>query len=219
MSFQATRQVVVDTCRTLADSGFLAGTGGNVALRADDNHLAITPSATDYYTMSPDDVCIVRLDDLKQVSAQSKKPSVEMGLHVRMLSARPNCDASIHTHQPIASAYSLLAKPLDVQLPEHRALLGESIPCAGYAPSGTGWLARKVARCVRANVHAYLMRNHGIVCVGADVDVAMQRVSALESACAAFFGQQLASHNHEFPAGLIEVVRESLASESSEKLL
>ena len=48
-------------------------------------------------------------------------------------------------------------------------------------------LAARVARAVKPGTHAYLMRNHGVVCVGEDTDQAMQRVAALESECATFF--------------------------------
>ena len=56
-----------------------------------------------------------------------------------------------------------------------------------YAPSGTGLLARKVGKVFNPNTHACLMRNHGVVCVGTDIDEAVSRVAALESACADFF--------------------------------
>jgi len=46
MKFQATRELVVKTCVELADRGYLAATGGNVALRADEKYFAVTPSAT-----------------------------------------------------------------------------------------------------------------------------------------------------------------------------
>ena len=108
MKFEAKREEVRATCLTLADRGYLAGTGGNVALRADDDHFAVTPSATDYYAMSAADVCIVRLSDKRQVDGD-REASVEAGLHAGVLLARPDCGASIHTHQPIASAYTLLA--------------------------------------------------------------------------------------------------------------
>ncbi len=49
MKFQATRELVVKTCIELADGGYLAATGGNVALRVDQDHFAVTPSAIDYY--------------------------------------------------------------------------------------------------------------------------------------------------------------------------
>lgn len=186
MKFEAAREKVVKTCIELADRGYLAGTGGNVALRADADHFAVTPSATDYYAMSAADVCVVRLSDKEQVDGE-REASVEAGLHAGVLLARPECGASVHTHQPIASAYTLLAKPLEVQDAEHRRLLGDTIPCIGYAPSGTGLLAMRVARAVKPDVHAYLMRNHGVVCVGKDAEEAMSRVAALESECAAFF--------------------------------
>lgn len=186
MRFEETRQEVVRTCIELADRGYLAGTGGNVALRADDHHFAVTPSATDYYAMGAADVCVVRLSDSEQVDGE-REASVEAGLHAGVLRARPECWASVHTHQPIASAYTLLAKPLVVQDRGHRVLLGTPIPCIGYAPSGTSWLAARVARAIKPNTHAYLMRNHGAVCVGKDAGEAMKRVAALESECASFF--------------------------------
>ncbi|MFW2389800.1 MAG: class II aldolase/adducin family protein [Polyangiales bacterium] len=186
MRFEAKREEVRATCLALADRGYLAGTGGNVALRADENHFAVTPSATDYYAMTAADVCIVRLSDKEQVDGE-REASVEAGLHAGVLLARPDCDASVHTHQPVASAYTLLAKPLDVRNPRHQRSLGARIPCVGYAPSGTGILAMRVARAVRPDTHAYLMRNHGVVCVGKDAAEAMTRVAELESECAAFF--------------------------------
>lgn len=209
MNFNDVRSIVLATCRTLADRGFLAGTGGNVAIRADADHFAVTPSATDYYAMTVSDVCVVRFSDMKQTAGELA-PSVESGLHARFLLARPDCDASVHTHQPIASAYTLFAKPFKVQSASHRALLGNVVPCAGYAPSGTSWLAGKVSKLARADVHAYLMRNHGVVCVGADAETAIRRVEALEEACADYFASQLESHRDSLPECVIDSVRSAV---------
>ncbi|MGD8316630.1 MAG: class II aldolase/adducin family protein [Myxococcales bacterium] len=192
MRFQQTRQEVVRICLELADRGYLAGTGGNVALRADAEHFVVTPSATDYYTLSAPSICVVRLVDEKQVEGQGRA-SVEAGLHARVLLARPDCQVSIHTHQPVASAYTLLDKALEVRDARRRTLLGSEVPCVGYAFSGTSILAARVARAVRPDVHAYLMRNHGAVCVGENAAQAMQRVVALESECAAFFEARAAN--------------------------
>jgi len=206
MNFSDICREVIETCRTLADRGFLAGTGGNIALRADADHFAVTPSATDYYEMTAGDVCVLRLADLGQVAGELS-PSVESGLHARMLRARPDCHASVHTHQPIASAYTVFAKPLIVQSAEHQRLLGKRIPCSGYAPSGTSWLAKKVARLASRNVHAYLMRNHGVVCVGRDVAEATERVEALEQAAAEYFTKQLEQYRDRLPTEVIKAVR------------
>jgi L-fuculose-phosphate aldolase len=183
MNTATTRQQVVDLCRELAMHGYFAATGGNVALRIDSELLAVTPSATDYYTMRSEDVCVLRLADLRQIEGNSP-PSVETGLHARLLRARPDCNCSIHTHQPVASACALLGKPLEVLDPERRHLLGARIAMVGYAPSGTRWLAAKLAKAIRPDVNAYLMRNHGAVCCGPDAYSTMARIAALESLAA-----------------------------------
>ena len=68
-------QRVIDTAIELADRGFLAGTGGNLALRFDADTFAITPSASDYYSMRADEISVLRLANLSQL-AGSKAPSV-----------------------------------------------------------------------------------------------------------------------------------------------
>jgi L-fuculose-phosphate aldolase len=211
MRFEAARQEVLATCLALAERGYLAGTGGNIALRADSNHLAVTPSATDYYSMTAADICVVRLSDEKQVEGESKA-SVESGLHAGVLLARPECRASVHTHQPIASAYTLLGRPLEVRDEAHRALLGHTVPCVGYARSGTGTLATRVARAIEPDTHAYLMRNHGAVCVGKDADEAMRRVAALESECAAFFVARAADSSMTLSESVRALVIDTLES-------
>lgn len=186
MNFEAKKAEVLTTCLALADEGYLAGTGGNVALRVDDDHFAVTPSASDYYTMSPSDICIVRLSDGAQVEG-SKPPSVESSLHAGVLQARPECAASIHTHQPVASAYALLAKPLHIEDTARQEFLGNNVPCVGYAPSGTPVLAWRVRRAFKRRIWACLMRNHGVVCIGKDADEAIRRIAELESAATAYF--------------------------------
>ena len=190
MIYEQARADLVDTCVAMADAGFLAGTGGNLARRVGPEHFLVTPSATDYYAMGPADICVMRLADTEQV-AGDKMASVESGLHARVLQARPDCTVSVHTPQPIASAYTLLGRPLRTKNVEISRLLGETVPCVAYAPSGTGELAQRVADAFDAATHACLMRNHGVVCVGRDMDEGRARVAALEAACAEWFTARL----------------------------
>ena len=201
---------MVATSIALADRGYLAGTGGNIALRADDEHFLVTPSGVDYYAMGPGDICVIRLADKSQVEGEMPA-SVVAGLHGNVLNARPDCRASIHTHQPIASAYTLLAIPLVVENVAHRLTVGAEIPCVSYAPSGTGFLAKKVGNAFNEFTHACLMRNHGVVCVGEDIEQAIDRVATLEAACAAFFLRSNASDSG--PGATAELIRQTLMAE------
>jgi L-fuculose-phosphate aldolase len=186
VTFDRERREVCLTCRLLADKGYLSGTGGNVAYRIDNEHFAITPSATDYYAMNPEDICVIRLDNLSQV-AGDRKPSVELRLHANVLRVRRDCNASIHTHQPIASAFTLLGRVLEISDPHHAAILGSRAPLLRYAPSGTNWLAMRLRNALRPGISAYLMRNHGVVCCAPTLQDAVARLEALEEACADFF--------------------------------
>jgi L-fuculose-phosphate aldolase len=176
----AIRECVVELCLALSRRGYLAGTGGNIALRVDARHFAVTPSATDYLAMTPADVNVLRLSDLACVEGD-RTPSVESDLHARVLRARPDVECSIHTHQPVASACALLGRALVVEDEALRQTLGPAVPIVGYAPSGTGWLSAKLARALRPHLNAYLMLNHGVLCCGASTDAAVQAVEALET--------------------------------------
>jgi len=184
MSAAAVRAAVVRLARTLAQRGYLAGTGGNIALRIDTETFAVTPSATDYYGMQAEDVPLLRIRDLARL-AGTRTPSVESSLHARVFRDRPDCTWSIHTHQPVASACALLGAPLDVETSAARMLLGPRVALVGYAPSGTRWLAARLGRALRPTINAYLMRNHGILCCGTQLATALDTVAALEAICAA----------------------------------
>src|SRR5215469_18794240 len=67
MMFESIRRRVVEMSVLLADRGYFAATGGNLALRADEEHIVVTPSATDYQRMEAADVCVLRLADLVKV--------------------------------------------------------------------------------------------------------------------------------------------------------
>lgn len=190
MNFDQTRRDVVATCLELADKGYLAGTGGNVACCIDDVHFAVTPSAIDYYAMTLEDICVLRLDNLEQVAGE-RRPSIEHRLHAHVLRIRRDCRSSIHTHQPVASAYTLLGRALEIHDPRHQAILGKLAAFVSYAPSGTDWLASKLKKALRPEINAYLMCNHGVICCGPTLGETVARVETLESSCAAFFREAI----------------------------
>lgn len=195
MKYEPQRRHVVELCLELSRRGYFAGTGGNIMLRIDADHVAVTPSATDYHVMDAADVCVLRLADLRQLEGE-RDPSVESGLHAGVLRARPEMGCSIHTHQPVASALALLGDEIIVPQ-QWQATLGPRLPVVGYAPSGSGWLASKFSRTVRTDVNAYLMHNHGILCCGSDSAVAMQAVEDLEALARTLLGQSISQRATE----------------------
>ncbi|MBI5272049.1 MAG: class II aldolase/adducin family protein [Burkholderiales bacterium] len=194
MPVQTAREHVVALCLELSRRGYFAGTGGNLMLRIDADRVAVTPSATDYLEMGPDDVVVLRWPDLARLAGE-RAPSVETSLHARVLRARHDVGCSIHTHQPVASACALLGRALEVPAP-WRATLGPRVPLVGYAPSGSAWLASRLARTLRPDTHAYLMRNHGILCCGADAAAALRALDDLEALSSQHLVERIAHQAH-----------------------
>jgi L-fuculose-phosphate aldolase len=179
------RRLALETCLYLAGQGFLAGTSGNLAVRTEDGLFVVTPSGRDYFSLAPADLCVLQLGTLKQV-AGPYPPSVEAGLHARLLRRRPDVNATVHTHQPLASAAALMGKPVPVPDPEDQRRLGPHLPMVGYAPSGTGLLVSAFGRRIRPDINAYLLRNHGLVCAGGDLATAVANTARVERICADF---------------------------------
>ena len=181
--YLAQRRELISVCLRLAEQGYLAGTGGNLAMRLDAAHFAVTPSAADYYALAPAHIAVLRLDTLEQVGGELP-PSVETGLHAAMLRGVP-MSASVHTHQPLASALSLVNVPLPRGEGSGVRALGAAVALVPYAPSGTSLLVRALRRRLRPHVHAYLLRNHGVICRAPDLEAAIALVGRIERAAAA----------------------------------
>jgi L-fuculose-phosphate aldolase len=178
------RQEIADMCRYLADHGYFAGTGGNIGVRVEDNLMAVTPSATDYCMVTAQDIVLLKLDTL-QVVEGDKTPTVEKGLHARMLRMHPRRNASVHTHQPIASAVALLHQILPWPQGSDLSQLGPHVALIPYRPSGTSMLAKAFEKALRPDFYAYLLASHGVICAGTDLKSAVGMIRTIEAAAAA----------------------------------
>jgi len=184
-NYDAIRQQVLDYSCKLAEHGYLKGTGGNVSIRVPGaNILAITPSNLDYFSLSPKDICVYNFD--KEPIDGELKPSIEMGFHIAVYQARADVGCVMHTHQDFASAVSIINKPIPALFDEQVRFLGRSVDIIPYAPSGTGMLAGQVRKTVKSNNNAYILKNHGALCLGPTPERAFHNVMLLEKAAISF---------------------------------
>jgi L-ribulose-5-phosphate 4-epimerase len=184
-AYDSYKQQVVDAAQSLTRKGFLMATGGNLSVRILGQKLfAITPSNYDYMKMTPEDICILDFE-LNQVEG-TLKPSVESAMHGAIYQARPDVNAVAHTHQVYASALSLIKSPIPALFDEQARFLGRSVEIIPYAPSGTGFLRDVVAKHVKSHNNAFLMQNHGALCLGHDLERAAHNVEILEKCSLAY---------------------------------
>jgi glutamate-1-semialdehyde 2,1-aminomutase len=177
--YAPSRELVVEVCRTLLDRGYLKATEGNVSARVPgEGSYAITPSSYDYGRMEPGDICVLGLDGRHILGA--KKASIESSMHAAVYERRGDVSVIIHTHQPYASALALMERPIPALFDEQVRYLGRSVELVPYAPSGTGFLKRNVAKRLASGANAYILENHGVLVLGGDAEQAVHNMALLE---------------------------------------
>jgi L-fuculose-phosphate aldolase len=173
------RRQVVDVSRRMLRSGLVTGTSGNVSARVGDQVL-ITPSGVDYEQMLPDQLATLDLRDGAVLDAPLP-PSSEAPLHLAVYRGSQDARAVVHTHAPWATALGLVRDTLPSVHYAIRAL-GGPVRVAPYATFGSPELAEHVSTALRDR-RAALMRNHGAVAYGTDLEEATQNAEKLEWLC------------------------------------
>ena len=177
--YDSSRELVVSTCHTLLERGYLKATEGNVSVRVPGRALfAVTPSNYDYAKMLADDICVLDYE-LHRLSG-TRKASIEAGLHAAVYQERPDVNVIIHTHQPYASALALIDKPIPALFDEQVMFLGRGVVFVPYGPSGTTFLKRRVKSKLSNGDNAYILANHGVLVLGGDVGRAVHNMALLE---------------------------------------
>ena len=178
--FEAERAEVLDAVQRIVASGLVAGSSGNVSRRipgADGGLIAITASSVPYHRFTLEDVLVVDFD-IEPVVGEGI-PSSESLTHVAVYRARPDVGAVIHTHPPHASAFAAAGQPIPPILDEQVVILGGPVEVAAYGSSASEELADNCAGALgdRASV---LLRNHGAVAVGRNLDEAVATAELTE---------------------------------------
>ena len=180
---QNQREKLLSTCQKLADLGLNKGTSGNVSLRREAGFL-VTPSGLGIEDMIPESMVNMQFDGSFELQATSKatKPSSEWRFHRDILANRPDVNAVIHTHSMFATTLACLHKDIP---PFHYMIAvtgGDTIRCAPYALFGSQQLSDN-ALIALTNRKACLLANHGMICLGNDLDDALAVTVEVENLC------------------------------------
>lgn len=183
------RQSVIDSAQWLLSQGYFGpelGTAGNVSVRIEGEELiAITPSGIAYQELFPDDISIVDFDQ-KMVSG-NHHPSVEVGMHLGVYRTREDVGAVAHTHQPYASILAVINEPIPPLFDDITMALGGVVEVVPYALSGSPDLVEKVTEVITNGCMAFLMQNHGALCLGVTIEKATKNVAFLEKVAHVYY--------------------------------
>src|SRR5688500_5743031 len=108
-----------------------------------------------------------------------REASSELPMHLEIYRNRPDANAVVHAHPPLATGFAVAGVPLT------RAVLAEvittlgSIPIAAYGTPSTAELPDAVRKYIKAH-DGMLLANHGAVTCGPDVMGAYYKMETIE---------------------------------------
>jgi L-fuculose-phosphate aldolase len=173
------RNDIVEIGRRLWQRGFVASNDGNISVRLGSDRLLMTPANVSKGFMTADMMVVTDLNGRLIDGAPGRKPSSEALMHLVVYRERPDINAVVHAHPPIATGFAVAGIALD------RAVLAEvvttlgGIPIADYATPSTQELADTVAPLIRSH-DGILLANHGAVAAGRDLFSAYYKMETIE---------------------------------------
>ncbi len=163
------RSEVLEACRRIVAAGLVSGASGNVSRRLrepEGEFVAITPTHVPYSRLRAEDVLVIDFE-AEPVEGEGV-PSSETLTHLAIYRARPDVGAVIHTHSVYASVLAVAGLEIPPLLDEQVVALGGPVAMAEYGIAASEDLARKAVAALGER-NAVLLRNHGVVGVGADL--------------------------------------------------
>ena len=139
----------------------------------------ITPSGFYRADLTVDDIVISDIKGNVRENANFRKPSIELSMHLKVYAVRPNVNAIVHTHSPYATAFAVKGIPIEPVTSE-AYFYGKNMEIVPYSEHGTEELAINVAESIKF-VDVCLLKNHGILAVGDNMENALLKATYVES--------------------------------------
>lgn len=179
------------------DRGLVPGVSGNNSIRIPGaDTMVIKTSGCCQGTMTAQDTAAMTFDG--KVLDEGRKPSKEWQFHAAIYRVRPDVGAIAHLHPPYSVAFSVADRvpPLVTAAARGHVRLIDTVP---LLPAGSIELADAVeAVMAGTQVRVVLMREHGTIAVGPDLETAVHRTEYMEdNARVALLAGLVADHDPE----------------------
>lgn len=171
---------VLSASKYIFDRKLVSGKAGNISARFKDKEMdiiAITPKLISLNYVNEKNIVLVDLDG----NIISKgKPSSEIFLHLEIYKKREDVKGIVHTHSPYATGFSFSNKKIK-RLEGFGAIKSPYFKEVGYEKPGSMELAYNAAKkLVKEDI--IILKNHGVVATGLNVQEAANLAEFVEEA-------------------------------------
>lgn len=177
---RALKDEIVRTGKKLWTRAYVDGNGGNISARLTERDVLCTPTLISKGDLTPDDICLVDLDNALVCGDRSQ--TSEILLHLEIYKAIPHCMAVVHCHPPYATAHAIAGVPPPQHLlPEQEVFVGP-VAISPYETPGTAAFARTILPFIQTH-STVLLANHGVVSWSDSVTHAEWAIEIIEAYC------------------------------------
>ena len=157
------KKEICEVGHKLYSHGFVAANDGNISVKVNDHEFYCTPTGVSKGSLTPD--MIIKVDENGNKIEGKLNPSSEIKMHMRVYRERPDVNAVVHAHPPIATAFTVAGIELDQYiLPEAVLTIGE-VPTCEYGTPSTMEIPDSLEPYIQDH-DAFLLENHGALTVG-----------------------------------------------------
>ena len=165
--------------KKIAEAGLVIGSGGNISIRHK-NTIYMKARGISLGRATVRDFPKINIDNNETTLINKVKLTSEFRMHLLCYLVRPDIGAVVHTHPPLAFSLANKIRTIKITSLEIKVAIGSrNIPVVKDLPSGSQELAEAVAKKVR-KYNVVLLKNHGLVTMGKDLDEAYTRALAVE---------------------------------------
>jgi L-fuculose-phosphate aldolase len=171
------RQQIVEIGRLLYQKGWVAANDGNITARLDAERILSTPTQVSKGLMREDDLIVC--DMLGNKVEGRRERTSEILMHVTIYEMRPDVQAVVHAHPPVATGFAVAGRALDLALIPEVIINLSCVPLASYGLPGTSELSETLKPFI-PEYDALLMANHGAVTYGPELFRAFFNMETVE---------------------------------------
>ena len=201
------REAILECGRIAYERRLLTSNDGNISVRLGDNQVLITPSGLCKGRMHADDLLLLDWDGNVVDAKPGLKSSSEAPMHLEVYKQRPDVRAVLHAHPVFATTLTVSDSPFPVEvLPEILLTLGD-VPTTRYATPSSHDDADAIRELIQKH-DALLLRQHGSLTVGKDLDAALTALERIKHVAEVFWRAQMLGKVNRIPEGEVKKLLE-----------
>jgi len=190
--FEKEKQKIIDTGIKIDRYGLIALSGGNVSWRMSTGEILVTPSGMVYEELVEEDILVI--DSEGNIIEGKRRPSVDTVALLYIYKHMPQVNSIIHTHQPYATAVSLIADELPCVLTTLANAVRGSVKVCPFSSAASEQMGIETVANIGDKL-AVILKNHGVIAVGEDLKQALCSCVYLEEAAKTYLAARAVGHD------------------------